>query len=92
MNDWKTTLAGIATDADRAFDGLKYRLLDRMRGNDPIIILNGRRIEQRSQITQQGGERWLDRHLRLNGFDPIASASSTVRPRRMVSTTPNCIQ
>ncbi|TCT25689.1 xylulose 5-phosphate 3-epimerase [Thermomonas haemolytica] len=38
----------------------------------PIIILNGRRIEQRSQITQQGGERWLDRHLRLNGFDPIA--------------------
>lgn len=38
----------------------------------PIIILNGWRIEQRSQITQQGGERWLDRHLRLNGFDPIA--------------------
>lgn len=38
----------------------------------PVIILNGRRIEQRSQITQQGGERWLDRHLRLNGFDPIA--------------------
>ena len=38
----------------------------------PIIILNGRRIEQRSQITQQGGERWLDRHLRLNGFEPIA--------------------
>ncbi len=35
----------------------------------PIIILNGRRIEQRSQ---QGGERWLDRHLRLNGFDPIS--------------------
>ncbi|GAB3749990.1 phosphoketolase family protein [Lysobacter olei] len=38
----------------------------------PIIILNGRRIEQRSQITQQGGERWLDQHLRLNGFDPVA--------------------
>ena len=38
----------------------------------PIIILNGRRIEQRSQITQQGGERWLERHLRLNGFDPIS--------------------
>ena len=38
----------------------------------PIIILNGRRIEQRSQITQQGGERWLDRHLRLNGFDPFS--------------------
>lgn len=38
----------------------------------PIIILNGRRIEQRSQITQQGGERWLDRHLQLNGFDPVS--------------------
>lgn len=38
----------------------------------PIIILNGRRIEQRSQITQQGGERWLEQHLRLNGFDPVA--------------------
>jgi phosphoketolase len=38
----------------------------------PIMILNGRRIDQRSQITQQGGERWLDQHLRLNGFDPIA--------------------
>lgn len=37
----------------------------------PIIILNGRRIEQRSQIAQQGGERWLDRHLRLNGFEPL---------------------
>lgn len=38
----------------------------------PIMILNGRRIEQRSQITQQGGERWLDWHLRLNGFDPVS--------------------
>lgn len=37
----------------------------------PIIILNGRRIDQRSQIAQQGGERWLDRHLRLNGFEPL---------------------
>lgn len=38
----------------------------------PIMILNGRRIEQRCQIDQQGGGRWLDAHLRLNGFDPIA--------------------
>jgi phosphoketolase len=37
----------------------------------PIMVLNGRRIEQRTQIMQQGGERWLERHLRLNGFDPI---------------------
>jgi len=37
----------------------------------PIMILNGRRIEQRTQIEQQGGEAWLHRHLRLNGFEPI---------------------
>lgn len=37
----------------------------------PVMILNGRRIEQRTQIAQQGGERWLDHHLRLNGFEPI---------------------
>lgn len=37
----------------------------------PIMILNGRRIEQRSSIAQDGGERWLHRHLRLNDFDPI---------------------
>jgi phosphoketolase len=37
----------------------------------PIMILNGRRIEQRTQIDQQGGEQWLHQHLRLNGFEPI---------------------
>lgn len=37
----------------------------------PIMILNGRRIEQRTQIDQQGGESWLHRHLRLNGFQPV---------------------
>lgn len=37
----------------------------------PVMILNGRRIEQRSQIEQQGGESWLHRHLRLNGFQPV---------------------
>ena len=37
----------------------------------PIMILNGRRIEQRTQIAQQGGERWLHAHLELNGFQPI---------------------
>jgi phosphoketolase len=35
------------------------------------MILNGRRIDQRSSIEQEGGERWFERHLRLNGFDPI---------------------
>ena len=37
----------------------------------PIMILNGRRIEQRTQIAQQGGERWLHAHLKLNGFRSI---------------------
>jgi phosphoketolase len=37
----------------------------------PLMILNGRRIDQRSSIEQEGGEHWFERHLRLNGFDPI---------------------
>lgn len=37
----------------------------------PIMILNGRRIEQRSTMQQQGGVQWLKDHLRLNGFDPM---------------------
>ena len=37
----------------------------------PIMILNGRRIEQRTEISQDGGSRWLLRHLEANGFDPF---------------------
>jgi|TARA_R110002012_G_scaffold60635_2_gene158730 phosphoketolase len=37
----------------------------------PIMILNGRRIEERTEIAQDGGACWLERHLRLNGFDPV---------------------
>lgn len=37
----------------------------------PILILNGRRIEQRTGIIQDGGLSWLKRHLALNFFDPI---------------------
>ncbi len=37
----------------------------------PVMILNGRRIEERVQIAQQGGADWLADHLRLNGFDPF---------------------
>ena len=37
----------------------------------PIMINNGRRIDQRTTMSQQGGVTWLRRHLRLNGFDPI---------------------
>jgi phosphoketolase len=37
----------------------------------PIMILNGRRIEERCEIEQEGGAQWLAAHLRLSGFDPI---------------------
>ena len=37
----------------------------------PIMIANGRRIDQRTTMSQQGGCAWLCRHLELNGFDPV---------------------
>ncbi|MBZ0270926.1 xylulose 5-phosphate 3-epimerase [bacterium] len=37
----------------------------------PIMIMNGRRIDQRSTMAMAGGTDWLARHLRLNHFDPI---------------------
>ncbi len=37
----------------------------------PIMIANGRRIEQRSNMMQDGGIAWFRNHLKLNGFDPI---------------------
>ena len=37
----------------------------------PVMILNGRRIEQRTEIAQDGGAAWLSRHLAVNGFDPF---------------------
>lgn len=37
----------------------------------PVMILNGRRIEERTQIMQEGGAPWLADHLRHNGFDPM---------------------
>src|SRR5690606_1196455 len=37
----------------------------------PVMILNGRRIEQRTQILQQGGAHWLAEDVRHNGFDPV---------------------
>jgi phosphoketolase len=37
----------------------------------PILINNGRRIDQRTTTAQQGGVAWFQRHLRLNGFDPL---------------------
>lgn len=37
----------------------------------PVMILNGRRIEQRTEMMQEGGADWLRDHLTLAGFDPI---------------------
>lgn len=37
----------------------------------PIMIKNGRRIDQRTTMSQQGGVAWFSDHLKLNGFDPI---------------------
>ena len=37
----------------------------------PIMIANGRRIDQRTTMAQSGGIDWFRRHLRLNGFDPV---------------------
>jgi phosphoketolase len=37
----------------------------------PIMIANGRRIDQRTTMRQAGGVDWFVKHLRLNGFDPI---------------------
>jgi phosphoketolase len=37
----------------------------------PIMIANGRRIDQRTTMAQQGGIGWLLRHLKLNHFDPF---------------------
>ncbi len=37
----------------------------------PIMISNGRRIDQRTTMSQQGGADWFVDHLTLNGFDPF---------------------
>jgi phosphoketolase len=37
----------------------------------PLMIANGRRIDQRSTMSQVGGVEWFRKHLRINGFDPL---------------------
>ena len=37
----------------------------------PIMINNGRRIDQRTTMSQEGGVSWFVEHLQLNAFDPI---------------------
>jgi phosphoketolase len=37
----------------------------------PVMINNGRRIDQRTTMSMQGGASWFAEYLRLNGFEPI---------------------
>ncbi len=37
----------------------------------PIMINNGRRIDQRTTMSQVGGVEWFIQHLRLNSFNPV---------------------
>ncbi len=37
----------------------------------PIMICNGRRIDQRTTLSQLGGVEWLIEYQKLNGFDPM---------------------
>jgi len=68
----------VATLSDGAFE--EYRASDWAerwwRHEDcgfvaPVMILNGRRTEQRTEIGQDGGSSWLAGHLDINGFDPF---------------------
>ena len=36
----------------------------------PVMVANGRRIDQRTMIAQEGGPGYLEQHLALHGFDP----------------------
>lgn len=37
----------------------------------PILIANGRRIDQRTTVSMQGGIDWFRDYQRLNGFEPL---------------------
>lgn len=37
----------------------------------PIMVCNGRRIDQQTTMAMEGGTEWFRKHLELNGFDPI---------------------
>lgn len=37
----------------------------------PIMIANGRRIDQRTTMEQEGGEEWFAQYLKIHDFDPI---------------------
>lgn len=37
----------------------------------PIMIANGRRIDQRTMMAQEGGATWFAHYLKIQGFDPV---------------------
>ncbi|MDE3060219.1 MAG: xylulose 5-phosphate 3-epimerase, partial [Pseudomonadota bacterium] len=37
----------------------------------PVMIANGRRIDQRTTMAQEGGAQWFAHYLKMHGFDPI---------------------
>lgn len=37
----------------------------------PIMIFNGRRIDQRTTVSQIGGPKWLAKYMKLHNFDPV---------------------
>lgn len=37
----------------------------------PVMIANGRRIDQRTTMAQEGGATWFAHYLKLHGFDPV---------------------
>jgi phosphoketolase len=37
----------------------------------PIMIANGRRIDQRTTMDQEGGPEWFSEYLKIHDFDPI---------------------
>jgi phosphoketolase len=37
----------------------------------PIMIANGRRIDQRTTVSMEGGVDWFREYLKLNGFEPL---------------------
>jgi phosphoketolase len=37
----------------------------------PIMIANGRRIDQRTIMAQEGGAEWFSHYVKMHGFDPV---------------------
>lgn len=66
----------------------------------PIMIANGRRIDQRSSMVLSGGVKWFEKHLTLNNFlplpidgkDPAAFAWAIITMAKKLKSQHNCIK